>query len=188
VIDADLDALAAVVGRQVRVGGLVVELRADGFTLDDGTTTGRIALRGAALELLPMIEPDDALNAVGVVEAAADGFTVVVEDPGGIILAGDPNAEVAAGASGRPAVGPAASGAAVVTSDAVHTNRLATFGVAPWPVDAGAAGVGSLLAVSVVSVAVTVIRRSRSRRRLAHRRPAGIVRGAVGDPPRPERR
>jgi hypothetical protein len=57
----------------------------------------------------------------------------------------------------------------VLPGDAVHTNRLASFGVAPWPVDASAAGVGSLLAVSVLSVAVTVVRRSRSRRRLAAR-------------------
>ena len=41
-----------------------------------------------------MIEPDDALNAIGRVEALAGGFVVVVDDPGGIILAGDP---VAAG-------------------------------------------------------------------------------------------
>ena len=41
-----------------------------------------------------MIEPDDALNAIGRVEALDGGFAVVVDDPGGIILAGDP---VAAG-------------------------------------------------------------------------------------------
>ena len=92
--DADLDDLARFTGRLVRVGGLVVDLRPDGFTLDDGTAIGRIVLRGAALELLPMIEPDDALNAIGRVEALDGGFVVVVDDPGGIILAGDP---VAAG-------------------------------------------------------------------------------------------
>ena len=44
--DADLVDLATFVGRNVRVGGLVVDLRADGFTLDDGTATGRVVLRG----------------------------------------------------------------------------------------------------------------------------------------------
>ena len=75
------DLADAFVGRLVRVGGLVVDLRPDGFTLDDGTAIGRIVLRGAALELLPLIEPDDALNAIGRVEAATDGVVVVVDDP-----------------------------------------------------------------------------------------------------------
>ena len=47
--DVDLvDARRPHVGRRVRVGGLVDELRPDGFTLDDGTATGRIVLRDAA--------------------------------------------------------------------------------------------------------------------------------------------
>jgi hypothetical protein len=37
------------------------------------------------------------------------------------------------------------------------------------PFDAGAAGVGTLLAISVLSVAVALLRRTRSRRRLAAR-------------------
>ena len=80
--DADLVDLAPFAGRLVRVGGLVVDLRPDGFTLDDGTAIGRIVLRGAALELLPLIEPDDALNAIGRVEALDGGLVVVVDDPG----------------------------------------------------------------------------------------------------------
>ncbi len=45
-----------------------------------------------------MIEPDDALNAIGRVEALDGGLVVVVDDPGAIILAGDP---VAAGGLGH---------------------------------------------------------------------------------------
>ena len=45
-LDADLVELEAFVGQRVRVGGLVVDLRADGFTLDDGTAIGRVILRG----------------------------------------------------------------------------------------------------------------------------------------------
>jgi hypothetical protein len=63
--DADLGDLATFVGRNVRVGGLVVDLRPDGFTLDDGTATGRVILRAIALDSLALIEPDDALNVVG---------------------------------------------------------------------------------------------------------------------------
>ncbi len=44
--DADLVDLDARVGRLVRVGGLVVDLEPDGFTLDDGTAIGRVVLRG----------------------------------------------------------------------------------------------------------------------------------------------
>ena len=124
--DADLDDLARFTGRLVRVGGLVVDLRPDGFTLDDGTAIGRIVLRGAALELLPMIEPDDALNAIGRVEALDGGFVVVVDDPGGIILAGDP---VAAG--GLPPASQASDPPPASVNDpdaAAGTSRFAGFG------------------------------------------------------------
>ena len=164
-VDADLVELAPFAGKLVRVGGLVVDLRTDGFTLDDGTAIGRIVLRGAALELLPLIEPDDALNAIGRVEASTDGFVVVVDDPGGIVLTGDPVA-----ATGQPRASPWAQLAhrAILTVP-LGTSRFAGFGGAPWPIDAGTAGVGTLLAISVLSVAVTLLRRSRSRRRLAAR-------------------
>jgi len=167
--DTDLDSLAPFAGTLVRVGGLVVDLRTDGFTLDDGTAVGRVVLRGAALELLPLIEVDDALNAIGRVETTTDGYVVAVDDPGAIVLAGDPVAAIgpiasqAAGAPG-PSAGPDGS-----PDVALGTSRFAGFGGAPWPVDAGAAGIGTLLAISVLSVAVTLLRRTRSRRRLAAR-------------------
>jgi hypothetical protein len=161
-VDADLDGLAPFAGELVRVGGLVVDLRTDGFTLEDGTAIGRIVLRGAALELLPLIETDDALNAIGRVETSANGFVVAVDDPGAIILTGDPVAAT------RPAASQALD-AAGPSDLPLGTSRFAGFGSPPLPVDAGAAGVGTLLAISVLSVAVTLLRRSRSRRRLAAR-------------------
>jgi hypothetical protein len=168
-VDADLDGLAPFAGTLVRVGGLVVDLRTDGFTLDDGTAIGRIVLRGAALELLPLIEVDDALNVIGRVEASTDGYAVAVEDAGAIILAGDPIA--ATGPIASQAVGvPGPSGGGDRSPDVtLGASRFAGFGGAPWPVDAGVAGIGTLLAISVLSVAVTLLRRSRSRRRLATR-------------------
>ncbi len=66
---ADLADLADLVGQRVRVGGLVQELRSDGFGLDDGTAIGTIVLSDAALDWLPLIEPDDAINVVGRVTA-----------------------------------------------------------------------------------------------------------------------
>ena len=90
--DADLVDLDGLVGATVRVGGLVTDLRSDGFTLDDGTATGRVVLRGPALDVLSLIEPDDALEATGRVEASPDGAVLVVDDPAGIIQASDPAA------------------------------------------------------------------------------------------------
>ncbi|MEP6638570.1 MAG: lamin tail domain-containing protein [Chloroflexota bacterium] len=165
--DADLMDLATFLGAKVRVGGIVAELRPDGFTLDDGTAIGRIVLRGAALDLLSMIEPDDALNAIGTVESAADGAIVVVDDPAGIILAGDPTA---AQPSSQPSP---TDGAIAAASDDPGSgdggSRLAALGGPPWPVDAGAAGIGTLIGISALSLAVTMLRRERSRRRLGAR-------------------
>jgi len=163
--DADLIDLGTVVGRVVRVGGLVVELRPDGFTLDDGTAIGRVILRAAAIDRLALIEPDDALNAIGRVEATADGPVVVIEDPAGITQAGDP---VAAGSSAEAS--PAAGGVgSSYDPGAGATGRFAGLGGGGFPLDAGAAGLGTLLAVSAASLAVTLLRREHARRRLAAR-------------------
>ena len=71
----------------MRVGGLVGELRPDGFTLDDATATGRIVLTGQAAELISLVEPGDAINATGRVERQADGeLAVVVDDPAALVL------------------------------------------------------------------------------------------------------
>ena len=107
---ADLVDLDGLIGATVRVGGLVVDLRADGFTLDDGTATGRVILRGPALDVLPLIEPDDALEATGHVERSTDGAAVVVvDDPAAIVQASDPTG---AAASPSASAGPLAAGIA----------------------------------------------------------------------------
>ena len=67
---------------EVRVGGLVRDLRPDGFRLDDGTAVGTVVLAGAALDWLPLIEPGDAINVVGRVSTADAGPVVTVDDPG----------------------------------------------------------------------------------------------------------
>jgi hypothetical protein len=61
--------------------------------------------------------------------------------------------------------------------------RFASLG-GSWPLDAGAAGIGTLVAVSAASVAVTLIRREQSRRRLAGRI-AGRLATFVGGPADP---
>ena len=84
---ADLVDLERLVGSVVRVGGLVVDLRPDGFTLDDGTAIGRVVLTGPAGDWIDLVEPDDAINVTGVVTVGSDGDeAVVVDDPATITL------------------------------------------------------------------------------------------------------
>ncbi len=89
--DADVTELASLIGHTVRVGGLVTELRPDGFRLDDGTAVGTVTLRGPAADLVALVEVGDAINATGSVETAPDGPIVVVADPAGLVLAGSPS-------------------------------------------------------------------------------------------------
>ena len=90
--DADLVDLASLDGGTVRVGGIVGDLLPDGFLLDDGTAIGPVILHGQAAELLPLIEPGDAVNVTGRVDSTERGWTVVADDPAGVVLAGDPTA------------------------------------------------------------------------------------------------
>jgi hypothetical protein len=179
-VDADLVDLAVFAGQTVRVGGLVVDLRPTGLLLDDGTLVGQVVLRGAALELLPLLEPDDAINAIGRVELHPDGPVVVVDDPGGIIQAGEP---VAVTAPSGPNGASAGSGSAI-SPDASPSTRLAgladTTGT-PW---AGLAGIGTLVALSLASLAFTLGRRAHAQRRIAARIAARVdAFGATGGPP-----
>ncbi|MEA2620576.1 MAG: hypothetical protein QOC97_1349, partial [Chloroflexota bacterium] len=179
--DADLVDLPSMIGRLVRVGGLVVDLRPDGFTLDDGTAIGRVVLRGTALDQLPLVEPDDALNAIGRVEATANGPVVAVDDPAGLVQAGDPvPAEASSSPAGTAAALAGPSGAAGPAS------RLAGLG-GTFPLDPGAAGLGTLLAISAMSLALTLFRRERSRRRIAARiaRRLATFAGHPAGPPEP---
>jgi hypothetical protein len=171
-IDADLVELDSLIGRRVRVGGLVVDLRANGFSLDDGTAIGRVILRGEAIERLSLVEPDDALNAIGRVEMTPDGAAVIVDDPGGIVLAGDPVATRPSPET-SPSASPASSDHPV--GGGLFAGRVAGFGGGPWPVDPGAAGLGTLVAISALSLVVTVLRRAHARRQFAARIAARLV-------------
>ncbi|HEY6015012.1 MAG TPA: hypothetical protein VIU37_13445, partial [Candidatus Limnocylindrales bacterium] len=169
--DADLVDLASLVGRVVRVGGLVADLRPDGVLLDDGSTIGRVVLRGAALDLLPLLEPDDAINAIGRVEAVEDGPAVVVEDPAGISQAGDPQAPDPAAPAGLVAAPTVPGGSAT---------EAGLAGASPFGV--GAVGFATLCALSAASLAVTLSRRWYRRRRLAARIAARLA-GLETPPP-----
>jgi hypothetical protein len=160
-VNADLSDLDSLVGRAVRVGGLVADLRPDGVLLDDGTGTGRIVLREGALELLPLLEPDDAINASGRVEQLEDGPAVVVDDPAGISQAGDPSAAdgVSAVAQGGTTTMPSALAGQAATAGMIGGS---SFG-------GGAIGFAALSLLSAASLGFTLLRRRQVRRRLARR-------------------
>ncbi|HEX5824818.1 MAG TPA: lamin tail domain-containing protein [Candidatus Limnocylindrales bacterium] len=163
--DIDLAEAGDHVGALVRVGGLVADLGADGFALDDGTAVGRVVLRGAALEQLSLIEMGDALNAIGVVERSPDAtgaaaLVVAVTDPAGIIRVGDPLGEAP---SAAPTDGSATD--ATTTADDAATHRASGL------LDVGLpnVGVAGIVLAGLVSLAVTLLRRERMRRQLASR-------------------
>jgi hypothetical protein len=161
VVDADLVDLGSLIGSAVRVGGLVVELAADGFTLDDGTATGRVVLRGTAADLLDLVEPSDAINATGRVERTpADELVVVVDDPAGIVLGSGLDA-----LDGPASPAPDGSHLAETPTD----TRIAAFTDPAALLPGAGAGVVGILAVGLASVATTIIRRRHGRRLLAAR-------------------
>ena len=170
---ADLADLAASAGVIVRVGGLVTELTTDGFRLDDGTAIGRVVLAGQAADQRPLIEPGDAVNVSGRVARLDDGsFGLVVDDTGAISLGSDPLA-----GAGPPDAsdGGATSGSGTVSAGAGRSlepgeaARVAGFTDGLVGVPGAAPGLASLLAISLLSLAVTAIRRRHARRLLASR-------------------
>jgi hypothetical protein len=164
--DMDIAEIGDHVGALVRVGGLVGELGADGFALDDGTAIGRIVLSGSALDQLPLIEAGDPLNAIGIVQerpdpAGAASHVVMVSDAAGIIRVGDPVGDAPSAAPSDPPPGDTVSG----MPDATATHRASGLLDASLP-DLGIAGI---VLAALGSLAVTLLRRHRMRRQLAVR-------------------
>ncbi len=167
---ADLVDLERLVGSVVRVGGLVVDLRPDGFVLDDGTAIGRVVLTGPAGDWIDLVEPDDAINVTGVVTVGSDGDeAVVVDDPATITL-------------GRTLDGPGDSPDPTGPEDSAGSGegshrRIAGFAPDASGLPGAGVGVAGLLAIGLASLGATVLRRRQARRLLAVRvaaRLAGI--------------
>jgi hypothetical protein len=174
VVDANLIDLATLIGSTVRVGGLVLELAEDGFTLDDGTASGRIVLTGPAADLVDLVEPGDAINAAGRVgEPTDDGPVVIVDDPANLVL-GSSLGSLYVGASPSPS----ASETPQTPTDA----RIAAFTDPAGVLTGAGAGIAGLLAIGVASVAMTWLRRRNGRRLLAARVATrlALISGAAG--------
>jgi hypothetical protein len=87
--DVALAALAEHVGLVVRVGGLVTGVEPDRIRLDDGTAVAGVVLEGTAADLLPLLQPGDAVNATGTPDERGE-VVLVVTDAAEVVLLGDP--------------------------------------------------------------------------------------------------
>ena len=174
-LDVDLVSLAEHIGQSVRVGGLISEVTSDGFLLDDGTAVGRIRLAGSATDYIALLEAGDAVNATGRVAAEGAAFVLLVDEAAGLVRAGDPDGTTG-GAAGTGQLDPVVAGDAdepTLSQDSAGASQLAgglLDGALP-----GAAGLLGLALASVVSVAVSGLRRYRTRRLLARRMAARLA-------------
>ncbi len=160
--DIDLRDLGAHAGERVRVGGLVAAIEADGIRLDDGTAEALIILGGDAAGLAGSLQVGDALNATGTPEVR-DEPVLVVDDASGIELVGD------LGAPDPPDAGPSAEAASIANGDMPSAAPVrAAFASGPG-LDSMSTGLGTLVLVGFASVAATLARRERGRRRVRAR-------------------
>ncbi len=176
-LDVDLGLLADHVGAIVRVGGLVSAVEPDGLVVDDGTAEGRIALTGEAGAYLPLLEPDDALNAVGRVVLREGRPIVEVSDPAGLLRVGnlgepvslEPSASVADRAAGAPEAGPAEPALAADDAAAARQTSLSVAaggGTTELPMPGGLVVLAVVLALAV---ALATVRRRRLEQDLGRR-------------------
>lgn len=156
VLDVDLGELAAHVGERVRVGGLVVDLTSDAVLIDDGTAKASLRLTSDAARMLPLLELDDPINAVGVVADGASSPEVRVTDSADITRIGDlgtPDASREPDATAAP--------------DTVAANRpgarLAAVTELPAP------ALVTLLLVATAATVLTLVLRKRRSARVAAR-------------------
>ncbi len=173
--DANLADLASIVGETVRIGGLVLDMRVDGFMLDDGTAHAPVVLRALAQEWVALVEPGDAINVIGRVERLDGGVLgVVVTDPAAIVLGSDPTAVAVTGDT--------LAGPPTATPPDVAAARTAGLGDDLGVLPGAGAGVASLLGIGLVSAAVTVLRRRQARRLMASRVAARVAAMTRPDP------
>jgi hypothetical protein len=159
----------------VRVGGIVVAITGDRVSIDDGTATGSLQLTDDAADLLPLLEPGDAVGAVGLVAVASGGALVRVDDPAGLVRLGDlgealplePGAPLGGATvtdSAPPAAALPAPADTVGTLDAALADAGTATGDGPLM-----AGVGLALVASSGWASLVAVRRRRDRGRVRAR-------------------
>jgi hypothetical protein len=182
------------------VGGLVVAIRGDRVLVDAGTATAGFRLAGGAADLLALLEPGDAVSAVGRVTVDAGAALVVVARAADLVRLGDLGEAVplvptddGPGDAGDGAASPGRgfAGDANAATGAGGAGRGPT---APAPGSGWNARMGQLAAGAGVGLAfagggaalwavASTARRARDRRRLAARvasRLAAVAAAAPG--------
>jgi hypothetical protein len=167
----EIGSLAAHIGENVTVAGLVTDTTTTTATVDDGT--GSVVVEGAAAaEALSMLEPGDAIEVTGLVWRDDSGLTIeadrdsIVALPGG--RSGDPSAKTASlatVAATRRDAETVASGASPVGSNAAGPSaRIATSYTEPpnWAI---LMAVLVLFLATVAGVLVAAAHTGRLRRR-----------------------
>ncbi|HMA47840.1 MAG TPA: hypothetical protein VKP11_11715, partial [Frankiaceae bacterium] len=155
--DTDLAVLLDHVGQRVRIGGLVARLATGGFDLDDGTAIARVELQGDMAALVGRLHEGDAVAAAGVVQLVDGAPIVVVGDDGTLVRVGSLGQAVPIGGDGAQP-GPSATGLGGGTPLAADSTGIPS-GAAPTSVLA-------MIAISLMSVLATLVRRRLQRRRL----------------------
>jgi hypothetical protein len=154
--DTDLATIADLVGKRVRVGGLIERVAEAGFDLDDGTALARIELRGAMADLVPLLRQGEAIAATGTVELVDGAPVVVVDETGTLVRVGTLGEAVPIGATGAQPTASAGIGSGALAADAGGG-----IGGGPAP-----ASLFALLGLTALSVLATILRRRLLRRRL----------------------
>lgn len=159
-----IESLAAFVGQNVTVAGLVMETAGDTATIDDGT--GQIRVGGpAAADAVEMLEPGDAIEVAGVVRQDEQGL-IVDADPASIVALPGDDATPAASAGDLAGLLPVGTSQTAGPSQAVAASMRRAAAATPWP-DALTI-LAILLALAVVSAAAVALSRNGGRlRRMA---------------------
>ncbi len=165
--DVTLADLATRVGVVVRVGGLVTAVEPDAFRLDDGTATARIVLEGPAVEFAVLLQPGDAVNAIGTPEVRGE-IVLVVSDPAGVVLLGDLGGDDGDSPAGQRLAMAEAGGDGGTGDETTGALDSATMVAGRNPAPLAVALTALALAVAVAAAfatrrALTVRRQSRAR-------------------------
>jgi hypothetical protein len=155
--DTDLATIADLIGKPVRVGGLIARVAEAGFDLDDGTALARVELRGGMADLVPLLRQGEAIAATGSVELVQGAPVVVVDETGTLVRVGTLGQAVPIGAAGgSEPTASAGTGVGALAADA-------SGGVGGGPASESLLALAGLTALSVLA---TILRRRLLQRRL----------------------
>jgi hypothetical protein len=154
--DTDLATLSEHLGEVVRVGGIVRTLLADGFSLDDGTARSPVLLAGDMVGLRGVLEPGEAVAAVGRVSSVDGALAVTVDDEGSLVRIGELGEAL-------PIRTKAPASATAPVGDRISPAIVRAGGLDTMPLSSSILLVAGLTALSLL---VTVLRRRQVRLRL----------------------